>query len=149
MTGARALLIAPRAARQMREARRWWVETRPKAPLAFIEEFRCELSSATHEATESTGNGERSAPDGELGSFSAVRNGKSKARRGVFVPARNEPENSHRIRTATPTFGHSKRSEKLELVHSKARELDLDHESGGDRSSDQKNHYRSRYLYMS
>ncbi|HEY7700538.1 MAG TPA: type II toxin-antitoxin system RelE/ParE family toxin [Vicinamibacteria bacterium] len=40
MTDGRSLLIAPRAAQQMREARRWWSENRPKAPHAFLEELR-------------------------------------------------------------------------------------------------------------
>jgi len=40
LTGVRTLLIAPKVAQQMREARRWWVENRPKAPCASVEELR-------------------------------------------------------------------------------------------------------------
>lgn len=33
------LRVAPRAARQMRQAAAWWIENRPKAPNAFAEDL--------------------------------------------------------------------------------------------------------------
>ena len=40
MSASRTFLIAPSAAKQIRDARSWWIENRPKARTAFVEELR-------------------------------------------------------------------------------------------------------------